>query len=79
MFEASMDKLSFLEKLALERAEIMRLIRAANAAAVPSVGLPQDVNRKVQSLMREARIDEAQQVIVSYLEDQRQQFTQHPG
>ena len=74
-----MDKLTFMEKLALERAETMRLIRAANAATVPSVGLPQDVNGKIQSLMREARIDEAQQVIVSYLEDQRQQFTQHPG
>jgi hypothetical protein len=62
-----MDELTFLEKIALERAEIVRLIHAAKVTEVPSFGLSPDVNRKVRFLLSEARIDEAQQVVMDYL------------
>ena len=63
-----MEELTFLEKLALERAEMIRLIEAAKVAAAPNIGLPRDVNRKVRSLLSEVRIDEAQQVVMDYLD-----------
>ena len=64
----TMDELTFLEKLSLERAEMIRLIEAAKVAAAPNIGLPQDVSRKVQFLLREVRVDEAQQVVMDYLD-----------
>ena len=70
--------LTFEEKLAIERAEMVRLIDAARAAATPSVGLPRDVNNRVRSLLREARIDEARQTVLSYLENN-ERSTRHPG
>ena len=70
--------LTFEEKLAIERAEMVRLIDAARAAVVPSVGLPRDVNNQIRSLLREARIDEARQTVLSYLENS-ERSTRHPG
>jgi len=60
-------ELTLIEKLAKERAEIMRLARVAPATAMSRHTLPREVNVKVMELMIDAQVDEAHKVVMDYL------------
>jgi uncharacterized protein YbcI len=59
--------LTFEEKLAIERAEMVRLIRTAKAATISNDVLPQAISAKIAHLMSEAQVEEARRVVVEHL------------
>jgi hypothetical protein len=59
--------LTFEEKLAIERAEMVRLIRTAKAATISNDVLPPSISAKIAHLMSEAQVEEARRVVVEHL------------